>query len=261
MASKQCGFIWYELNTTDQAAARVFYGNLAGWSATAMPMSPPGMNYTLLSLSGGPAVAGMMDLMADARAKGVPPHWLGYVGVDDVDASQARALALGASVVVPATDIPGVGRFAYIQDPQGAALVMMTSINPAEAPPPPAAGTPGTFGWHELYSTDWPAALAFYDAMFGWQKGEAMDMGPMGTYQMFTCDSVPIGGMMTKPAAMPVPAWGYYINVAGVDAALATITAGGGMVLSGPHQVPGGNWIIQGMDPQGAAFAVVGPQR
>ncbi len=256
----QHGFAWYELMTTDLDAAATFYGAVTGLQAAPAAMAPPGQDYRLLALAGQNAVAGLMALPEPARAMGVPPHWLGYVEVPDVDAALLQAQALGAKVLVPAMDVPGVVRFACIQDPQGAALGMITPADSSMPAPPPAGTTPGRIGWHELYTTDWQAAFGFYQAMFGWQQDHAMDMGPMGTYQIFSCNGVPIGGMMNKPAAMPVCAWGYYINVTGVDAAIAATGANAGQVVHGPHQVPGGSWIIQGMDPQGAAFAVVGPR-
>ncbi len=257
MTEEQHGFGWYELMTTDLDGAAAFYAKVTGLVAAATPMAPPGLDYRLFSLPGHMASAGLMGLPEPARAVGVPPHWLGSVAVPDVDAALAKAVSLGARVAVPATDVPGLVRYACIWDPQGAVIGMITPINP-----PPGAGpdyaSPGRVGWHELYSTDWEAGFGFYSAMFGWQKDHAMDMGPMGTYQIFSCNGRPVGGMMNKPQAMPVAAWGYYINVPGVDAALAAIRAGGGQVIHGPVVVPGGQWIVQGIDPQGAFFAVVG---
>ena len=130
-----------------------------------------------------------------------------------------------------------------------------------EAPPELPAGTPGTVGWHELYATEWKAAFAFYEKMFGWTKAEAIDMGPMGTYRLFATGDVPVGGMMTKPETIPMPYWGYYFNVAGLDAAAARVTAGGGKIMNGPMEVPGGQWIVNCMDPQNATFSLVAMKR
>ena len=123
-------------------------------------------------------------------------------------------------------------------------------------------GTPGTVGWHELYAVDGKTAFAFYEKLFGWTKAEALDMGPMGVYQMFKAGGeMAIGGVMSKPAAMPVPAWGYYFNVPAIDAAAGRVAKGGGKIINGPMQVPGGQWIVQGIDPQGAHFNFVAPKR
>ena len=127
-------------------------------------------------------------------------------------------------------------------------------------PQDPAPGTPGYVGWHELCATDWQKAFEFYAAMFGWQKGEPVDMGEMGIYQLFTTagGSMPIGGMFNKPPSMPMPFWLFYFNVDDIDAALTRVQSGGGKLLNGPMQVPGGDWIVQCLDPQGAMFALLG---
>jgi predicted enzyme related to lactoylglutathione lyase len=244
-------FAWYELLTTDAAAATSFYTNVVGWTAKDSGM--PGVAYTLLQ-AGEHQVAGLMAQPPEAA--GTPPGWLGYVGVEDVDASAARATALGGTVHMPPHDIPGVGRFAVVADPQGAAIAL---FQPNGAPPPrPPMMSPGTIGWNELMATDMPAVWPFYEGMFGWAKAEAMDMGPMGTYQIFSIDGMNAGGMMTRPEGAPGPYWAYYLSVPDIDAAVARATEGGATILMGPMEVPGGAWVIQGLDPQGAMFALVG---
>ena len=116
-------------------------------------------------------------------------------------------------------------------------------------PPRPAPGTPGTFGWHELYSSDWTAAFAFYEKLFGWSKRDALDMGPMGTYQLFATgsdqDCGATGGMKNAMPGGPKNVWTFYINVEATDAAIDRITEKGGKILNGPMQVPGGSWIAK----------------
>ena len=145
-------------------------------------------------------------------------------------------------------------------DPQGAGFIIARGLV-ADTPPELPHGTPGTVGWHELYATEGEAAVAFYERMFGWTKGDAMDMGPMGKYQLFATGGTNIGGIMTKPPAVPGPHWTYYFNVPGIDAAAARVTAGGGKVTNGPMQVPGDLWIVNCFDPQSAGFALVAPKR
>jgi predicted enzyme related to lactoylglutathione lyase len=245
------GFVWYELMTSDLPAAQRFYGNVTGWTVEDAGM--PGMTY-LLARAGGAMVAGLMTQPAEAT--GAVPGWLGYVGVADVDAAAEALAAAGGTVHRPPADIPGVGRFAVVADPQGAVFALFGS----DAPPPPASpATPGHVGWHELHARDWAPAFAFYSSLFGWQKATAMDMGPMGTYQLFATGGEPVGGMMTVADA-PAPHWLFYITVADIDAATARLTTGGGTVLQGPMEVPGGSWIVQARDPQGAVFAVTGPR-
>lgn len=255
MIPMQGRFVWYELLTTDSAAAGTFYRSVVGWSAQDAGM--PGMSYTILSAGPAP-VAGLMDLSQTECGPDVPPHWFGYVGVDDVDAAAAQVVRDGGAVHRAPADIPEVGRFAIVADPQGAAFALFKGIG--EAPPSAAPGTPGLVGWHELYAVDGAAAFDFYAGVFGWTKAEALDMGPMGVYQLFAVGGDTIGGVMTKPEDIPYPFWRYYIIVDDIDAAVSRVEAGGGQVLHGPHQVPGGSWIIHGRDPQGAMFALVGPR-
>jgi predicted enzyme related to lactoylglutathione lyase len=254
MSSAQGTFVWYELMTTDMAAAAAFYGGVVGW--TAQDSGMPGMNYTLFKL-GEAGVAGLMATPQSALDMGAPPAWMGYVAVDDVDACAAAMGKDGAKVLHPPTDIPSVGRFAVIADPQGAAICLFKGQGDTPKVEP---GAPGRIGWHDLYTSDLEAGFSFYAKHFGWTKDTAMPMGEMGIYQIFAIAGVPSGGMMTLPPGMPRPCWLYYFNTTGVDAAVERVKAGGGKLLSGPMEVPGEMWIIQCMDPQGAMFAMVGPR-
>jgi uncharacterized protein len=255
MAQPPSRFVWYELMTTDAAAAQRFYSEVIGWHAADAGL--PDMRYTLLSTAQG-AVAGLMDLPEDARRAGAHPVWLGYVEVDDVDAAAARVLAGGGRVCQGPQDIPGVGRFATITDPQGATLALYKGLS--AQPPQPPAGTAGQVGWHELHAGPLAPAFDFYATQFGWQATESMDIGPLGTYQMFAMGGQSEGGMMTRPAAEPEAFWQYYVNVPALAPALARVSALGGQVLRGPDEVPGGVWVAQCTDPQGARFALMGPQ-
>lgn len=253
MANKPSAFIWYELLTSEPDAAETFYGAVVGWSARVI--SPPGMDYRQWSIDGTP-IGGLMKLPAEAAANGMQPAWLGYVGVADVDDSVGKIKAAGGTERMPATDIPGVGRIAMVADPQGAVFYVMAPIG--EGPSRSyAPGERGHGGWHELHTTDWPAALEFYSAQLGWAKTDAMDIGPMGTYLLFNAGGEAIGGMMNSPD-FPRPTWLYYFNVDNINQAKTRLEAAGGRVLMGPHEVPGGSWIIQARDPQGVMFALVG---
>jgi uncharacterized protein len=256
MLSGPNGFVWYELMTTDISAAKAFYGAVLGW--TVEPWGPPEIGYAIASISGTP-VAGVMPLPEGIRARGGPPAWLGYIGTPDVDAATERLRQAGGAVNHAPADIPEVGRFSVVADPHGAVFMLFTPRDGDQAPVPP--GTPGHVGWHELHAGNGEEAFGFYSGQFGWTKDQAIDMGPMGTYQLFAAGGPAIGGMMTKTPNMPVPAWLYYFNVAALDEGAAKVTGNGGQVLFGPMQVPGGSWIIQAMDPQGAMFALVAPTR
>jgi predicted enzyme related to lactoylglutathione lyase len=163
--------------------------------------------------------------------------------------------ASGGAIHHEPENIPAIGRFAVVADPQGAVFCLFKPLN-GMTPPAPGA-TPGRVGWHELHTTDREGAFAFYADLFGWTKTEAMDMGAMGVYQLFAAGGAPIGGMMTKPPDVPVSFWNYYFQVDGIGAAMERLKAGGGRVTNGPMEVPGGNWIVQGLDPQGAMFSLV----
>ena len=253
MSAKHRGrFIWHELNTTDVAGAEKFYRALTGWGVQNYENNPAYKLWTTGTVGRG----GLMLLPDDAKAMGAPPNWLVYIAVPDVDASVRQAESLGAKTVVPAQDIPGTGRFAIVTDPQGAPISLFAPA-PRDNEPPEAGPVVGEFSWHDLATTDSAAAWSFYEKMFGWKKGEGMDMGPQGTYQMFGRDAFTYGGMYNMSAGMPGrPAWLSYILVKNVDAVLAKITALGGRVVNGPMDVPGGDRVVMCVDPQGAAFAL-----
>ena len=257
MTSHHGSFVWYELMTTDTAAAEAFYRAVVGWDVR--PSGVPGMDYTLF-MAGESGAAGLM-----AAPAGVRPGWIGYVAVDDVDASAERFAAAGGAIHKAPADIPEVGRIAVVADPQGTAIALITPPSQSDGHLPPPH-TPGHGGWRELLATDLESAFAFYAGAFGWTKGDHVDMGPMGIYQLFgkgtrATPADAIGGMMRRPPSVPAPFWMYYFNVDDIRAAEARIGSAGGQVVNGPHEVPGGSWIVQGVDPQGAMFALVQPPK
>lgn len=248
---------WYELGTTDLEAAGRFYGDVLGWSVADSGM--PGMAYHLATATDGGMVAGMMSVAGQQGPP--PPNWCIYIAVDDADATAAAITERGGAIVVPPADIPGTGRFAICADPQGAVFGILQPL-PMDTPPSTFAfdqSAAGHGNWHELMSSDPAAGFAFYSGLFGWTEDEAMDMGEMGTYQLFQDKGRQIGGMM-RLQNLPHSSWLPYFGVDGVDATLQRITAGGGTVHNGPDEVPGGGWVAAATDPQGAWFAVVGPR-
>jgi hypothetical protein len=214
--------------------------------------------YTLFTLGRGADAqeqAGLMAIPPEAKAGGARPAWTGYITVDDVDGDARRITEAGGRILSPGMDIPGIGRFAMLSDPQGVTFAL---FKPIGAPPAerPAMNTPGTVGWHELHASDLDGAVQFYTTTFGWTLDEAMDMGAEGKYQLFRTTDDQAGGMMKKMAHEPVPYWGYYFNVEEIDAAIGRVRERGGQVLNGPIQVPGGTWIANCLDPQGALFSL-----
>jgi hypothetical protein len=248
-------FVWYELMTTDMAAAKAFYAKVVGWGT--QDASMPGMAYTLFT-AGTTAVSGLMELPEDAKKMGAEPRWMGYVGVDDVDAAAARIKELGGAVHVPPTDVPGISRFSIVSDPQRATFALFKWQDPGrqQAAEP---GKPGHVSWHELFAADWEKAFAFYGELFGWQKSDT-DIEPVDTYRPFSVLGQTIGCMLTKPPMVPAPFWLYYFDVGDIDAAAQRVKAGGGRILEGPFEAPGGTGVARCTDPQGAMFALEAKQ-
>jgi predicted enzyme related to lactoylglutathione lyase len=245
-------FVWHELLTTDTKSGGAFFSKIVGWKTKAWGND---QSYTLF-VSGDRQLAGLMALPEEAKKMGAPPSWLTYIGTPDVDDTARLATSLGATVLKSPEDIPGTGRYAVLQDPQGATFGIYKSNQPAGPDGVPAVGD---FSWHELATTDAKAAFSFYQRLFGWEETSAMDMGEMGVYQMFgqSKQGRVLGGLFNKSSQMPgPPAWLAYIKVPDARKTAEAIKKAGAKVVNGPMEVPGGDWIAQGMDQQGAMFAV-----
>jgi predicted enzyme related to lactoylglutathione lyase len=242
--------VWYELMTTDMKAAEAFYGNVVGWNTA--PFAGAGHPYTQFN-RGDIGVGGVMTKPSEVKA---PPFWAMYIAVPDLDEATSKITRLGGKTHTEVMTIPDVGRLRMMMDPQGAAFYIIEPSRDESRP----EGQPqvGDVSWHELMTTDMTAAMKFYQDVFGWQPGDSMDMGEMGKYQMFNRPHGMIGGMMNKPPQMAnvPPNWQIYFRVPDVHAAADRIKAGGGKILNGPMEVPGGDWVVNAMDPQGAAFGL-----
>jgi hypothetical protein len=244
--------VWYELLSTDPKGSLAFYPEVAGWKT-----EPFGTSYTMFVGSQGP-LGGVAQLPEQAQKMGAPTHWQANIQVANVDATIEKVKQLGGQIYVVET-VPSVGRFAVIADPQGAVVAVFT---PEKEMAPHDVTKAGEFSWHELYTTDHEAAFAFYSQIAGWERLGSFDMGPMGTYLLWGRNGQQLGGMMTKPPTMPQPpGWLYYITTPDLEAALARAQARGAKLLNGPMEVPGGQRIVQMMDPQGGAFAMVTPPK
>lgn len=238
-------FIWHDLMTSDVEAAKKFYGAVVGWTFDAqMP------DYHVAKANG----VGMGGIMATLpQLVKMPPFWSGYIYVADVDAACAKIKKLGGKIHREPWDVPAVARMAIVGDPTGANFNIMQPF-PREGGGLPPSSAIGAVGWNEAHVGELDVAWNFYAEMFGWTKGTVMAMGAMGDYVLFQIDGKDIGGMMKKQEMLPTPMWLYYFNVDGIDAAVTRITKAGGKIAMGPHQVPGGNWIVMGFDPQGGGF-------
>jgi predicted enzyme related to lactoylglutathione lyase len=247
-------FVWYELLTTNIAAAKAFYGSVVGWGG--QDVSTAELAYVLLTAGHGP-VGGLMVLPPEARKMGAAPRWVGYVAVDDVDASAERIKRLGGAIYVPPTD-SNIGRIAVVTDPQTATFALVEGLRHGQTESGDM-GEAGRVGWHELLAADRSKASAFYREVFDWRETDAK-IGPSPSYHLFAAGRHTIGGMLTKHASAPVPFWLYYFNVGDIDVALRRVEDGGGRVVMGPHELPGNSGIARCIDPQGAMFALQGPR-
>ena len=239
-------FLWHELMTSNPKAASAFYKKVVGWKTEGWPADP---SYNMFVAPSGP-VAGYMLLPEEAKAMGAPPNWLTYIGVPDVDETASHAEELGGEILKQPEDIPDVGRFAVLRDPQEAVFAI---FRPSMEGEPKDTPEMREFSWHELATTDPAGALEFYRTLFAWEKTEAMEMGPeLGTYQMFGIGGITMGGIYRKMSNMQAPShWLPYAMVSDSKKAAGTVKNLGGQVLNGPMEVPGGDWIVVCMDPQG----------
>jgi uncharacterized protein len=246
-------FIWYELLTADADAAQAFYGKVLNWSFG--DSGQPGMDYRIISV-GETMIAGLMQITPEMAQHGARPTWLGYLATDDVDKTAAEVSGRGGVVLMPPADVSMAGRIAMVADPQGAPIYLMTPAGEGRSESF-AYDVPkiGHCAWNELHTTDQPGAWGFYGELFGWSQEGAMDMGPMGQYE-FIRHGAMIGAIMKSPGGPS--RWNFYFRVADIDAAKAAIEAGGGKVVQGPDEIPGGDYSLNAIDPQGASFGLVG---
>ncbi len=267
MSNHHGDFIWYELVTPDPDGAQAFYGPLLGWTVKSADM--PDMDYRLAATAESD-VAGIMKTPAGAP---MPPAWIGYVGVDDVDKMAASVTDGGGTVHMPANDIPGVGRMAFVADPQGAMFYIMKGSVEGGESLSFSYDKPriGHCAWNELVTTDVEEAKHFYGQRFGWVKDGEMDMGPMGKYEFLRHagrapdGSSPgqgmLGAVMPKMPEDPQSHWLFYFRVADIDVAVTQIETGGGRVHIAPMEIPGGDYSLAAVDPSGAFFGLVGGRK
>lgn len=258
-------FIWYELMTTDPDGARDFYGKVVGWKIGAQPgLKAGGPDYRHIIRDDGGSNGGVLGLTEEMCTGGARPCWMGYLFVADVDAAVTAIVADGGTSLMPAFDLE-VGRIAMLMDPQGVPIYVMTPI------PPPGKESEGSgaydrravqhVSWNELRALDIDAAKAFYAKHFNFEFNESIPMGAMGDYWFIDHDGQTIGAMLQQSEQSPAGLWNYYIRVADIDVATEMVKANGGQVLHGPIEVPDGDWIINGTDPQGAPFSLVGARK
>jgi len=256
-------FIWYELITPDPDGAKAFYDAVVGWNIDSRSNFPNG--YRMIGRNDGKSAGGVLPLNDEMQQHGARPTWLAYIHVLDIDASVRSIEEAGGKTFLAPFDIPDVGRVAMVADPQGVPFYIMKPTPPADQPDAVSdvfsVDQPQHVRWNELSTADPQAAIEFYRRQFGWAQEGEMDMGGMGKYRFIQSGSTTIGAIMRKPQQMPVSTWTYYIGVDDIDRAADAIRTGGGQILHGPIEIPGGEFALNGMDPQGAAFGLVGPRK
>ena len=264
MVKPSGGFIWYHLLTPDPTAAKQFYDAVVGWDIAEQTVAPS-VEYRIIGRTDGGKAGGVMTLTKEMRAGGARPVWLGYLHAADVDRAVPAMEADGAKVMMPPWDQPDVGRLAIVADPSGAPFYLMDPLPPEGQPDAKSdvfsVDQPQRVRWNELSTSDPARAVKFYTRHFGWVQDDEMDMGPMGKYQFVRHDGQMIGAIMPAIAKRPVSLWTFYIGVDDIDRAAAAVTAGGGQILQNPHEIPGGDYALNALDPQGASFGLVGPRK
>jgi predicted enzyme related to lactoylglutathione lyase len=263
MTESHGSLIWYELITPDPDAAKRFYDAVVRWDIKPQPAGP--LDYRMIRRSDGGNAGGVMRLSDDMAAHGGRPVWLGYICVDDVDATIDAIKEDGGQLHMPATDMEGVGRIAMVSDPAGAPFYIMRPTPPVGQPDAASdvfsVDQPQHVRWNELMTSDPAGAIGFYGRHFGWQQEGAMPMGPLGDYQFLQRGDVGLGAVMPLMEPGVRPQWTFYIGVDDIDRAAGAVDSGGGQVLQEPIEIPGGEYSLTGLDPQGASFGLVGPRK
>jgi predicted enzyme related to lactoylglutathione lyase len=248
-------FVWHDLLSTAVDDSLAFFTAVFAWSVHEREVADLG-KYRVIRC-GDRDIGGIVPL---DRSYGLPSHWISYVTVDSVDEVVRRAPDLGAKVGVPGVDIPGIGRFALLQDPGGASF---SALECAPGAPLPPAGRPppGSFCWNELLTREPARAAEFYGEVCGWTARTA-DMGPSRPATIFRSGEVDAAGMLpVTAAAVERPAWLPYIAVTDVDGTVEAIGARQGFIRVPPETIPAVGRFAVATDPTGALFGVFCQER
>jgi predicted enzyme related to lactoylglutathione lyase len=253
-------FVWHDFMAADVDGAKRFYGELFGWT-----FKPGEHGYNHIE-SKGAMIGGILGLADEQRKVGVPPHWIGYVEVDDCDAAVARVRKAGGQVYHQEA-METVGRFAICADPQGATF---SPFQPARASAPESTDRTlrWRFCWDELLTPDAETAARFYRDVFGW-GAEHLDMGPAGKYTLLkrtgekdeTGADKNAGGILPMPPGAPHPPfWLTYVSVDDADAVCEKAKRLGATIMRAPADIPDVGRFAVLMDAQHGSFAVLQPK-
>jgi predicted enzyme related to lactoylglutathione lyase len=243
-------FSWTDLTTSDQAAAKGFYGRLFGWEAEDQPVGD-GVSYSIMKRSG-ETVAAISPQPPQQREAGAPPTWNSYITVRSADQALARAAELGGQVHADAFDVFDAGRMGVVQDPQG---VFFLVWEPKEHIGASLVNAPGALSWNELHVADLDGAEAFYGGLFGWTT-ERFPSDELDYRIIKNADGHTNGGMSaTVPPGVP-PHWLVYFGAEDTDATAARVGELGGSTLMEPMDLGPGLRIAVVADAAGAVFAL-----
>jgi uncharacterized protein len=234
-------FCRFDLRTTDPSAAQKFYSEVVGLDFAGLP--------------GEPSMLAVWLLHEQARARGAPPHWLGHIGVADVEATVSRLVERGSEPLGRPLRASDGTAFATLRDPSGAVLAVRVSTRtPARSP----------VAWHHLHTRDGDRAWDVYSQLFGWVHAETIDVAdPVGGYRVFAWESFgPSVGSIANTARWEGvhPHWLFYFSVADIENTLARVHAHGGQTPTAATVLPNGARIAACEDGQGAAFGLYQPQ-
>jgi hypothetical protein len=248
---------WHELMTSDPAGARDFYGRVLDWRFDAGEVG--GRSYDVI-LAGDAAIGGVLGLDAAMIAGGARPVWVPYVAVDGLSEASQNLRSEGGHLAMEGLTIPGLGRFALAADPEGAPFYVMEYDAAPPGPPLQFPPPQGHCAWNELAAHDPDRAIAFYAALFGWRQEGELPLGEHGSYRFLHHGDAMIGATMPVGDTGMATGWTFYFVVPDIDAGAEAVRAGGGMVTCEPMEIPGGDFSFTAVDPQGAAFGLVGPR-
>ncbi len=250
---------WAELSTTDDTGALAFYGALFGWEDEPNEIGPNW--YYHMQKTQGQYACSIYQQGEEERCQNVPPHWNTYFTVENVEDTMAKITGNGGQVVFGPMDVFDAGRMAMCQDPQGAHFAIW---QPKEHIGARIKQEPGAMFWHELLTPDQGAAIDFYVAALGVERGLVMEQNQ---YHMLNAGGTEVAGVMqiTPDMGQFPPHWTVYFGVENADEAVAKAQSLGATVyvpatdiIPFEGQPPIGRFATLG-DPQGAAFSVFQP--
>ena len=245
---------WVDLGTTDIDAAEKFYSGLFGWTADRQPAGE-GMIYSMQSIDG-KSVAGIYDQPPDQREAGIPPNWLTYITVDDIDAIAAKVGSAGGQLAQEPFEAMDAGKMAVAVDPSGGVFAVW---EPKQNIGSELNGQHGTFAWSELISTDTENSKQFLADVFG-LASVPMPNAP-GGYVLLMVGEQPAGGLMDQPEEMVgMPSvWMNYFEVSDAQTTADKAAELGGEVIAPPFDSGGPGVIAVLKEPQGAVFSIIQP--